>query len=56
MKSISFQAVRNGSGYVRPAFGREASEAGKPTAKGLVVAGVLLTLTATFVCLMLLGK
>ena len=54
MKSIAFQAVRDGNGYVRSAFMSEAS-AGKPTGRGLIVAGLLLTLTATFVCLMLLS-
>ena len=54
MKLISYQAVRNGNGYVRPTFG-ESTEANRPSTKGLVVAGILLALTATFVGLMLLG-
>ena len=53
MKSIAFQAVRNGNGYVRSSF--VAGETEKPSMHGLVVAGVLLALTATFVCLMLIG-
>ncbi len=55
MKSIAFQVVRNGGGYVRSAFIPEEA-AGKPSGHGLIVAGLLLTLTATFVCLMLLSS
>ncbi len=57
MKSISFQAVRNGSGYVRPAYSfSEPTEAGRPSARGMLLAGALLALTTTFICLMLLSR
>ena len=57
MKSISFQAVRDGNGYVRSAFvSGNTTQAGRPSTKGLLLAGALLVLTATFVGLMLLGK
>jgi hypothetical protein len=56
MKSISFQVVKNGGGYVRSAFATEATQAGRPSTRGLVIAGILLALTATFVGLMLLGS
>ena len=57
MKSISFQAVRNGNGYVRPTYSfSEPTEAGRPSTRGMLLAGALLALTALFMCLMLLGK
>ena len=48
MKMIAFQAVRNGNGYVRPAFvSGDSTEAGRPSVRGLLLAGALLALTAT---------
>jgi hypothetical protein len=57
MKYISFQAVRDGNGYVRSSFVSGGDlEAGRPSVRGMLVAGVLLALTATFIGLMLLGR
>lgn len=57
MKCISFRAIQNGNGYVQSSFvSGDTSDASHPGVGGLIVAGVLLTLTATFMCLMLLGK
>lgn len=56
MKSIAFRADKNGNGYVRTAFVGNAQETGASGKMGLLIVGILLTVTATFVCLMLVGK
>jgi len=56
MKSISFTVMKNGRGYVRTGLvpGNH-SEARKADTWGMVIAGSLLLITATFICLLLLA-
>lgn len=57
MKTVTFKAIKNGRGYITstvvPANNSEA-RGGSPW--GFVIAGGLVLITATFVCLMLLGS
>jgi hypothetical protein len=58
MKSITYKVMKNGredmTTVLVPANHTEA-EASRPGTWGLVIAGALLLLTVTFVCLMLLA-
>ncbi len=57
IKMITFKAIKNGRGYVlSPVVPANHSEARVGSAWGLVIAGGLVLITATFVCLMLLGS
>jgi len=57
MKTITFKAIRNGRGYITSTVvpGNH-SESRTGSAWGLVIAGGLVLITATLVCLMLLGS
>jgi hypothetical protein len=57
MKTISFKAIKNGHGYITSTVvPANSSEARIGSAWGLVIAGGLVLITATFVCLLLLGS
>jgi hypothetical protein len=56
MKSITYKVMRDGHEDVATAFvPANHTEASPPSTWGLVIAGALLLLTVTFVCLMLLA-
>ncbi len=57
MKTITFKAIKNGRGYITSTVvpGNN-SEARGENAWGLVIAGALVLITATLVCLLLLGS
>lgn len=57
MKTITFKAIKNGRGYITSTVvPSNNSEAKGENAWGLVIAGALVLITATLVCLLLLGS
>jgi hypothetical protein len=56
MKSVTFNAVKNGNGYVKAMIApANRSKAGKADTVGMVLAGGLLVITAAFLTVMLLA-
>ena len=56
MKTVTFNAVKDGKGYVKPMLVPAHSREAKRTDKvGLAIAGGLLVITAAFVTMMLLA-
>jgi hypothetical protein len=56
MKAITFTAMKDGKGYVKTALvAGNRSEGQRADTWGMVIAGGLLLVTATFICLLLFG-